>query len=69
MFMYVRINEMKNAIDTDMKNAVKTVAYFLSIFIMRPQNQLKHNRLNLVNQRSNFLHLTHYFIYNVGESD
>jgi hypothetical protein len=31
--MYVRISEMKNAINTDMRNAVKTVAYFLSIFM------------------------------------
>jgi hypothetical protein len=30
----VSINEMKNAIATDMRNAVKTVAYFLSIFIL-----------------------------------
>lgn len=33
MFMNVRINEMKNDIDTDMRNAVKTVEYFLLIFM------------------------------------
>jgi len=35
MFMYVSIKDMKNAIEADMRNAVRTVAYFLSIFTPR----------------------------------